>query len=141
MTKIKKIFTAAELVYIMSLWAAAQASQRREAKMINKNRELLKHPAGSIYSEGYGQIAKKIMRDSRLNVEAKSIYAYICSFAGAGDTAFPSIRQLKLDLRIGANMYYRCIKQLCDCKYIRAYKQFNINTNKYQNVYEILYKQ
>ena len=44
----------------------------------------------SIYKNGYGIVAKFVMRDKNLSVEAKAIYAYICSFAGSGTTAFPS---------------------------------------------------
>ena len=38
---------------------------------------------GTIYENGYGLIAQKVMRDKDLSPVAKSIYAYICSFAGA----------------------------------------------------------
>ena len=39
---------------------------------------------------GYGIIPKYVMLDPDLTIEAKAIYAYFCSFAGSGNTAFPS---------------------------------------------------
>ena len=33
-----------------------------------------------IFEQGYGFIAKKVMRDKELHYAIKSIYAYICSY-------------------------------------------------------------
>ncbi|RGY62742.1 helix-turn-helix domain-containing protein, partial [Fusobacterium ulcerans] len=43
-----------------------------------------------IYEEGYGVVAKKVMRDKTLNILSKAVYAYICSYTGKGKDAFPS---------------------------------------------------
>ena len=43
-----------------------------------------------IDSKGYGKIPKLVMQDHNLTIEAKAIYAYFASYAGAGTNAFPS---------------------------------------------------
>ena len=35
-----------------------------------------------INAQGYGQVAKSVMRDPALPVGAKALYAYICSYTG-----------------------------------------------------------
>ena len=52
--------------------------------MMNETNEI------DIFSMGYGHIAKLVMKDKDLTVEAKAIYSYIASYAGASDTAYPS---------------------------------------------------
>lgn len=85
-------------------------------KTNNSNKkQLLKHPKGSIYSQGYGTIAKMVMLDKGLTIEAKAIYAYLCSFMGAGDTAFPSVKKICYDLGISKDRYYKHINYLV-CK-------------------------
>lgn len=51
-----------------------------------------------VNAKGYGSIPKLVMQDPRLTRDAKAIYAYMCSFAGAGDTAFPSVKKICQDL-------------------------------------------
>lgn len=53
-----------------------------------------------VNAKGYGIIPKMVMQDTRLSIQAKAIYAYLCSYAGSGDTAFPSILKIKHDLGI-----------------------------------------
>ena len=43
-----------------------------------------------INSKGYGTIPKAAMIDKNLNIYAKALYAYFCSYTGGGDTCFPS---------------------------------------------------
>ena len=57
--------------------------------------------------KGYGVIPKFVMLDSDLTIEAKGIYAYFCSYAGAGNTAFPSRDRILLDLPLGKDSYYK----------------------------------
>ncbi len=54
-----------------------------------KNNDTL-HVEG-VRSRGFGIIPKLVMQDKRLTGDAKAIYAYFCSYAGAGDTAFPIV--------------------------------------------------
>ena len=65
-----------------------------------------------IDSKGFGKIPKLVMQDTDLSIEAKGIYAYFASYAGAGETAFPSVSKTIHDLKIGRNRYYKHRKQL-----------------------------
>lgn len=71
-----------------------------------------------IYREGYGFIAKKIMKDRNLNIISKAIYAYICSYAGKGHNAFPSQKLISIDLGINKGTLVKYIKELKDSGYI-----------------------
>lgn len=71
-----------------------------------------------IMSQGYGFSPQLVMRDTRLTVEAKAIYAYMSSFAGAGLSAFPTIELQLYELGIGAKRYYKHRKLLEDLGYI-----------------------
>ena len=71
-----------------------------------------------VLSKGYGIIPKLVMKDADLTIEAKSIYAYLCSYAGGGDTAFPSVELICTDLGISENRYLKHRKLLVDKGYI-----------------------
>ena len=43
----------------------------------------------ALLSHGYGLSPQLVMRSKGLSIEAKALYGYLSSFAGAGDTAFP----------------------------------------------------
>ena len=57
--------------------------------------------------KGYGILPKYVMLDRDLTIEAKGIYAYFCSYAGAGNSAFPSRDKILADLPLGKDAYYR----------------------------------
>src|SRR3954452_25037865 len=83
---------------------------------------------GTIYENGYGLIAQKVMRDKDLSPVAKSIYAYICSFAAVGKdgerTAFPGVKLMMYELGIKSeDTYYKHRKQLLEKVYISIEKQ------------------
>ncbi|HAT4108335.1 TPA: helix-turn-helix domain-containing protein [Clostridium perfringens] len=71
-----------------------------------------------IMSQGYGFSPKMVMRDKRLTIEAKAIYAYMSSFAGAGLTAFPTVELQLAELGISKSRYYKHRKLLEDLGYI-----------------------
>lgn len=81
----------------------------------------------SIFAEGYGTIAKKVMRDKRLSPEAKAIYSYICSFAGAGKSAFPGAELMMEELQMSEKRFYKHRKMLIDYRYITIIKNRNEN--------------
>lgn len=60
-----------------------------------------------VNARGYGIIPKIVMQDKRLSQGAKLIYAYFCTFAGAGETAFPSARKICADLGFGSEDTFR----------------------------------
>ncbi len=72
-----------------------------------------------LLAKGYGMIPKLVMKDAKLSVEAKAIYAYLCSYCGAGDTAFPAIDLICHDLTISEKRFQRHMKQLKDSNYVR----------------------
>lgn len=89
-----------------------------------------------LYKEGYGIIAKKAMRDKNLSVEAKAIYSYICSFAGAGATSFPGVSLMLNELGISEKRFYTHRKQLIENGYISIIKQRK-NNRADRNLYTI----
>ncbi|MFT8928349.1 MAG: conserved phage C-terminal domain-containing protein [Sporolactobacillus sp.] len=91
-----------------------------------------------LLSEGYGIIPKKTMKDQRLSIEAKAIYGFICSYAGKGDSAFPSVRFICHCLGISERRFYNHRKSLVDLGYIRIENRYDGQRNK-TNVYRIIF--
>lgn len=79
--------------------------------------------ADGINSQGFGTIAKSVMTDQRLTVTSKAIYAYFCSYAGAGEQCFPSRSKICYDLKITENTYTKHLRILIDCGYISVEQQ------------------
>lgn len=71
-----------------------------------------------VFSDGYGFVPKLLMRDKRLSVEAKAIYSYLSSFAGAGMTAFPSVELMLEELGMSKDRFYKHRKLLIDFGYV-----------------------
>lgn len=71
-----------------------------------------------VLSQGYGIIPKMLMKDDDLTIEAKAIYAYIASYAGAGSTAFPGVSLICHDLNISENRFHKHKKVLIEKGYI-----------------------
>ena len=70
-------------------------------------------------AHGFGTIPKLVMLDPHLTPQAKAIYAYFASFAGAGTTAFPRRTTIMRELRIGSvETYYRHFNQLIEQGYL-----------------------
>ena len=90
-----------------------------------------------INAKGFGVIPKIVMQDRRLTTEAKSIYAYFCSYAGEGRTAFPGREKIIADLGMSLKRYYRHFQLLVLHGYIRA-EQENKNGRFQRNVYTLL---
>lgn len=93
-----------------------------------------------IFSNGYGIIPKSIMRDTEISAEAKAIYAYLSSFAGSGNTAFPSVSLMCHELGMGENRFYKHRKQLVDKDYISIEKVQEQNGTWQNNVYTLISK-
>ncbi len=92
-----------------------------------KNKKIIKEKSSlrfeGIYENGYGLISKSFMKDTRLTIEAKSIYAYLCTYCGGGTTAFPSVSLQCSDLCISENRYYKHRKLLEEFGYIKIEQQ------------------
>lgn len=89
-----------------------------------------------IFEQGYGFIAKKVMRDKELHYASKSIYAYICSYSGKGKDSFPSQKLMCNDLGMNKDTLAKHLKSLTDKGYIKVKK--NTNVGKFaNNIYSI----
>ena len=76
-----------------------------------------------IDSKGYGKIPKLVMQDEDLTIEAKGIYAYLASYAGAGETAFPSVSLTCHQLGISERRYHKHRKLLEDKGYLLIHRE------------------
>ena len=89
--------------------------------------------------KGYGIIPKYVMLDTDLSIEAKSIYAYLCSYSGSGMTAFPGREKILYDLQIGKRSFYTHFKQLKDQGYITITQSKDKETNQFgNNIYTLV---
>lgn len=98
---------------------------------------------GTIYEQGYGLIAQKVMRDKELSPVSKSIYAYLCSFAGVGKdgerTAFPGVSLMMAELNIKTDdTFYKYRKQLVQKGYIKVEKRRQVGAKFDSNIYKIV---
>jgi len=75
----------------------------------------------SIAAQGFGTVPKMVMLDRNLSPQAKAIYAYFASFAGAGTTAFPRRSTIMRELQIKSpGTYYRHFNLLVEAGYLSA---------------------
>ena len=89
------------------------------------SKETNKGSMDGVMSKGYGTIPKLVMQHEYLSIEAKAIYAYLASFAGAGDTAYPSVSIMCKHLGISRDRFYRHRKSLLDNDFIRITQHQN----------------
>lgn len=73
-----------------------------------------------VLSKGYGIMPKMITTDTNLTIEAKAIYAYMVSFAGSGETAFPKVSTILHHLQISKTRYYKNLNLLKESGYIEV---------------------
>lgn len=91
-------------------------------------------------ARGYGKIPKIVMHDPRLTIEAKAIYAYFCSYAGSGISAFPSVSLILDHLKISRKRYYNHLASLRECGYVSV-KQNRTKAGLYTNtIYTLVQK-
>lgn len=89
-----------------------------------------------INSDGFGTIPKKIMNDTNLTIESKAIYAYFSSYAGSGDTAFPSINLVCGKLGVSKDRFYKHRKILEQQGYLSIKHRFDGAKNQ-NNIYTL----
>lgn len=90
-----------------------------------------------VTSRGYGVLPKFPMLDADLSIEAKGIYAYFCSYRGAGNSAFPRYQKIISDLRVNKDTYYKYFRQLTENEYIGIRKAPSATQGFMKNIYEI----
>ena len=90
-----------------------------------------------IFKEGYGNISKLVMKDRNLTIGAKAVYAYLCSYSGAGGIAYPSRSLICHDLKISQETLSKHLKNLEEQGYILREQQRS-NGSFSHNIYTIL---
>ena len=91
-----------------------------------------------IMSGGFGIAPRIVMRDHRLSIEAKAIYAYFQSFAGNRESAFPARDTILNELSISKTRYYKYLNQLIEYDYIRVEREENDGWKLPENIYVIV---
>lgn len=71
---------------------------------------------------GYGFVGQSIMRDSTLSVTAKALFAYLASFAGTSNKAWPSVSLIMQELGIGRDTFYKYLRELREKGYVEVEK-------------------
>lgn len=90
-----------------------------------------------IYKDGYGMIPKAVMKNKKISFEAKAVYAYICSYAGSGGKAFPSLQKICEELGISEKRLYKYRKELVDNGLIIISKE-RLGSKYSSNIYTIV---
>ena len=90
-----------------------------------------------INAKGYGTIPKLVMKDRRLTAQAKAIYAYFCSYAGCGSTAFPKVSQIIYDINMTNKTYYKHFTLLTENGYITVIKRKKEGNKFDNNIYKL----
>lgn len=85
---------------------------------------------------GYGTVYKTVMLDSRISAASKAVYAYLCTFAGNGDSCFPSKKKICADLAISKNSLGKYLRELSEMGVIEI-NQTRENGHFAKNVYTI----
>ena len=90
-----------------------------------------------VNAKGFGTIPKLVMKDRRLTPQAKAIYAYFCSYAGCGSTAFPKVAQIMYDLNMSNKTYYKHFELLTTNGYITVIKRKKEGNKFDNNIYKL----
>lgn len=93
--------------------------------------------SSSISDQGFGNVYKKVLKDKRLTDKAKLIHCYLCSYAGGGTTAFPSVSLICYDLDFNEGTYYEHMLYLKAYGYITIEQNQNVKGLFQNNIYTI----
>ena len=91
----------------------------------------------NIYDKGFGTIYKEPMKNNKLSIEAKGIYAYLCAYAGKDNETYPTLKLILFELNITQERFYKHLKQLIEFGYIKSNKVRLPNGLYYKTVYMI----
>lgn len=78
---------------------------------------------------GYGLVFKRVMKDTNISIEAKALYSYLSAYAGADESAFPSVDLIKHELNIGKHRFLRAKNELINFGYL------NVSRKQSNNIY------
>ena len=90
-----------------------------------------------IYDSGFGILPKRVMIDPNLSLQAKGIFAYLVTYAGNGNEAFPSLRTISYQLGISKDTAGKYIKELKENGYLEI-EQKKENGRFSHNVYKLI---
>lgn len=90
-----------------------------------------------VLKNGYGLSPKMVMKDKRLSIEAKAIYAYMSSYAGQSETAFPSVSLMCSDLGISEARLRKHRNLLIEYGYIEIERESPTAGKFGRNIYTI----
>ncbi|TDL35716.1 DnaD domain protein [Macrococcoides bohemicum] len=85
---------------------------------------------------GYGLVFKNVMTDTSIDIEAKGLYAYLSSYAGSSESAYPSVELICGQLNISEKRFKKYRKQLEDAGYLTI-KRHRTTNGFSNNVYTI----
>ena len=88
--------------------------------------------------KGFGILPKYVMLDRELTLDAKTIYAYFCSFAGNGNTTFPGRDKILEELPMNKDSYYKHFHYLIEQGYISVLQQRQEGNHFSQNIYTLI---
>lgn len=77
---------------------------------------------GEVFRGGFGSVPKMPLKDNSLPMESKALYAYLCSYAGDGVTAFPSVSLMSFDFGVTEKLISKYLKILITKGYISVEK-------------------
>lgn len=89
---------------------------------------------------GYGTVTKTAMQDRDLTIQAKAIYAYLCSYAGGKDEAHPGIAKICYDLCVDERTLRKHMKLLIEHGYVRIDRYRYAGSMAYANNHYIIIK-
>ena len=103
--------------------------------MENEPMDVLSQYPDSVMEKGYGMVGKLVMQDRNISIEAKGLYAYICTF---GNVAFPGRKKIMEELQIGKNSYTKYLKELVIRGYISVHQKRDDEKKQFLgNVYTV----
>lgn len=89
-----------------------------------------------IWHRGYGLVAKAVMEDRNLTSDAKALYAFLASFTGGGEVAFPSVDYICDCLVWTRERFYKHRRQLLDLGYLTV-EQTRKSGKQGPNIYRL----
>ena len=73
-----------------------------------------------IYDTGFGIIPKVLMVNPSVSSDAKSLFCYLASYAGNGDTAFPRVELILYHMNWSKTRFYKYRKELEEKGYLEV---------------------
>jgi DNA-binding transcriptional ArsR family regulator len=88
---------------------------------------------GTIYENGYGTVAKAVMKNKNISMASKALYAYLCSYAWGKNESYPTVGLITSDLGISERSFSKYRTELEESGYITV--EFRNVDGQNRNVY------